>query len=362
MNAKPFYLFLMLLVFYVHAEPVGSTILQTNAQETATSCIIIPSTGPHGTVSPPIAWVEKGGKTQFTATPHTGFIVNRWFLDGEVVQIGGATYTLSNITQNHTVKVTFADGRIFVSTANGDIYYSSNKGANWTPTTKILNTNKVGINSVFATSDALFAAMTDGNIYYSTNNGNTWTVTAKPNAIRATTDPSENEEILTVFALGTKLYASTTSGNIYYSTNLGQHWSAISKPGKGKAGAIHSLFATSKALYAGAEDGNLYFSSNQGAGWKPINGAPDGSPITNVYLAGTTLYVNTGNGYVYTCPSPTGGGHWNTYAQGVYRLFVNANASQIIASTSGGHVFSLTSGDEMGFVSNSPITSVFLFN
>ena len=43
----------------------------------------------------------------FTATPDGGYIVDKWLLNGVVVQAGGVTYTLYNVTGNETVQVVF---------------------------------------------------------------------------------------------------------------------------------------------------------------------------------------------------------------------------------------------------------------
>ena len=51
--------------------------------------------------------VASGGSVTFTATPNTGYVVNSWQLDGTVVQNGGTTFTLYNITAAHRVQVTF---------------------------------------------------------------------------------------------------------------------------------------------------------------------------------------------------------------------------------------------------------------
>ena len=52
--------------------------------------------------------VNYGSSLTFTATPNTGYTVNTWSVDGTVQQTGGTTFTLSNITANHTVQVTFS--------------------------------------------------------------------------------------------------------------------------------------------------------------------------------------------------------------------------------------------------------------
>lgn len=69
---------------------------------------VTPSAGANGSISPATAQVVNAGSSlTFTAKPNTGFGVNQWLLDGNVVQTGGPTYQLNNIQANHTVEVTF---------------------------------------------------------------------------------------------------------------------------------------------------------------------------------------------------------------------------------------------------------------
>ena len=69
---------------------------------------VTPSAGAGGSISPNTPQVvNSGGSATFTGTPGTGYTVDKWLLDGTAVQTGGATYTLNNVTANHTVQVTF---------------------------------------------------------------------------------------------------------------------------------------------------------------------------------------------------------------------------------------------------------------
>ena len=69
---------------------------------------ITAAAGPNGSISPSGVVVRSiGDSVLFTATRNTGYGVDKWYLDSNVVQTGGNTYTLTNITANHTVYVTF---------------------------------------------------------------------------------------------------------------------------------------------------------------------------------------------------------------------------------------------------------------
>lgn len=56
---------------------------------------------------------------QFTATPDMGYEVDRWIVDSNEAQIGGMDYTLSNITADHTVSVTFKLQTLTVTASAG---------------------------------------------------------------------------------------------------------------------------------------------------------------------------------------------------------------------------------------------------
>ena len=69
---------------------------------------ITPSVSGDGTISPNTPQeVAPGSTLTLTATPNTGYTVNSWSVDGMLVQTGGTTYTLTDITANHSVVVSF---------------------------------------------------------------------------------------------------------------------------------------------------------------------------------------------------------------------------------------------------------------
>ena len=76
--------------------------------------------GSNGSISPSGTFFKDYGSSQlFTATPNTGYQVDTWSVDSSPVQTGGTTYTLSNITANHTVAVSFKQLTYTVTTSAG---------------------------------------------------------------------------------------------------------------------------------------------------------------------------------------------------------------------------------------------------
>ncbi|MHC4566760.1 MAG: InlB B-repeat-containing protein [Planctomycetota bacterium] len=64
--------------------------------------------GPNGTVSPDgVTIVTYGSDLELTATPDTGYQVDKWSVDGVEAQVGGDSFTLADITADQTVDVTF---------------------------------------------------------------------------------------------------------------------------------------------------------------------------------------------------------------------------------------------------------------
>ena len=219
------------------------------------------------------------------------------------------------------------------------------------------------VNSVYATVSTLYAASEDHKVYYSNNNGVSWS---------ATNPVLDNQPVDSVFVTSTsKLYAGTHTGSLYYSTDA-QTWTAVgANPG---AGAVNSIFITpNNTIYVGSNDGNVYYSLNDGASWTVIHG-PTTAPISNVFATNNQLYINTRKvtsnstlppntvdfEYAYSSKSLTAANPtWTLFSQITYSLFVNSDASIIHAGTQDGYVFSLTSGNELGFITYSPINSLF---
>jgi len=98
------------------AQTGGTTYTLSNITATHTVAVsfkmltytITASAGANGSISPSGTFSKDYGSSQlFTATPTTGYVVDKWTLDGADIQTGSTAYTLSNITATHTVTVSF---------------------------------------------------------------------------------------------------------------------------------------------------------------------------------------------------------------------------------------------------------------
>lgn len=70
--------------------------------------VVTPSAGANGSVSPSSAQsVARGTSVTFSATAASGHTVDTWYLDGSAAQTGTGSYTVTNVTTNRNVQVTF---------------------------------------------------------------------------------------------------------------------------------------------------------------------------------------------------------------------------------------------------------------
>lgn len=178
------------------------------------SFTVSPSAGTGGSISPnSVQTIKCGNNVTFTAMPNSGKQVDQWLLNGSAAQIGGTTYTVSNVKANATVQVTFKDVpptyfTIKASAGTGGIISPSgdvnvNSGANQT-FTFTPNTN-YAIDVVTVDGAANSTAKVNGN-YTFTNvtAGHSISVTFKENS----------QYTISISANPTA--GGTTSGNGFY--------------------------------------------------------------------------------------------------------------------------------------------------
>ncbi len=83
-----------------------------------------------GTIAPNNRLIAPNGESYtFFAYPDINYLVDKWYVDGNVVQTGGDSYLLSNIQADHSVQATFAylppDYSLSVNYGSGDGSYAA---------------------------------------------------------------------------------------------------------------------------------------------------------------------------------------------------------------------------------------------
>jgi hypothetical protein len=160
----------------VKADVTGVTV----ACSTIMTYTLTAGSGANGSIAPagPVS-VNGGGSQGFVAIPNASYVVNQWLLDGAVAQSGGATFTLGNVTANHTVNVTFAQAALSPSVsflalaANGNARQIS-----------ITNTGTVVAANVSVASSGLPSGTTisSSNCTATLATGNSCSITVTPGA------------------------------------------------------------------------------------------------------------------------------------------------------------------------------------
>jgi WD40 repeat protein len=82
---------------------------QAGQNYTPTEYAITAAAEAGGTISPSGSFAKIAGESQtFNALPNADYEVNQWLVNGVVAQLGGSTYTISDIRRSYAVQVSFA--------------------------------------------------------------------------------------------------------------------------------------------------------------------------------------------------------------------------------------------------------------
>jgi photosystem II stability/assembly factor-like uncharacterized protein len=153
--------------------------------------------------------------------------------------------------------------------------------------------------------DKIFAGTFNEGIYYSTNNGTRW----HPSSMVGLTNP----EIKCFFWSGENFYAGT-SGGVYLSTDFGENWFAINT---GLGGSVVSLLSYDNSLYA-ATGGGVFKTTDNGASWGSVS--YNIYNIRSVILIDNIFYAATSQGVF---KSIDGGYNWSSANVGLINQNVN---------------------------------------
>ena len=226
---------------------------------------------------------------------------------------------------------------IYTASQPGAIYTSTDSGVTWAPHTSTPLSSTLNWSSVASSADGtkLVAAVRGGQIYISSNSGANWTAQG-PNGLLWTSVASSSD--------GTKLVAVENNGQIYTSTNSGTSWT------QRVSGTIYWTAVASSAdgsrLVATASGGQICISMDAGVTWVAQN-TPVTGQLTSVASSsdGSRLAVTTGgsgtSGYIFT--SSDSGATWTQLAGAPHvswaAIAASADGSQLAAAVYGGNIY-----------------------
>jgi hypothetical protein len=200
-------------------QPSAANSLAIRSTQTIQKYTVTPSAGANGTISPNTAQTVNSGTTiTFTATPNAGYGVNQWLLDGNVVQTGGNTYQLTNITANHTVNVTFGVVTLTPSVSSLALSINCQPSSSCTSTQNtaltgnprqitIQNTGSGSATNVSASASGLPSgtSITSNTCSGTLNAGSSCTITLTPGSVASSTCTSGTQPVagtVTIMANG----------------------------------------------------------------------------------------------------------------------------------------------------------------
>lgn len=219
------------------------------------------SLSPSGTLKPLI-----NDSINFTATPDADYTVNEWKVDDVVEQTGGTTYTLSSITTDHTVDVSFI--RQYTVTAS-----AGSNGSISLPATEQITTGQPS-SSYTATPAANYT------VSEWTVNGSTVQTGGTTYQIPSVTEDSDiNVTFKTATGIGIGVGSSSgpVAGLVALTTNGGLAWNTVTfTPALTNivfsAGTCVGSGTTAVCLAAGrntsTNEPSLYGSMDSGTSWE----------------------------------------------------------------------------------------------
>lgn len=226
-----------------------------------------------------------------------------------------------------------SSGEIIVGTKY--IYKSSDNGKTWFVSNNGISGSVNYIRSLVKISTNLVAG-TDAGVYYSTDNGNNWTPSSGTSSLN----------ILCIIIKGTNLFLSTESNGIYKSTTNGVSWAAVNTGIITPFVEMRTLAVKGTDLYAGTDGYGIFKSTNDGAGWAAVNSGLPGSyyAVSSLAVSGSNIIAGTYGAGVYK--SINNGGNWSQINNGISStddiLAMGINGASIYASTLTGNLFKTT--------------------
>ncbi len=200
---------------------------------------------------------------------------------------------------------------VYAVSKQGQLLYSNNEGTDWftknTPTTEPLV-------EVLYLANKVFIVSANGQVWSTTNKGDTWAVEARictdcqVKEVGAATGANVATDYLAI--------ALSTDNRKYYKTNAQTAWTLSTLTTAVTLNALAVLpTAGTSTLIAAGENGNLYKSIDKGNNWSKVTASGTNilhfskiafsSATKGVAIAANTLYVTTNAGESWTAVTPT---------------------------------------------------------
>ena len=292
-------------------------------------------------------WYEDDNKIQFT-TPMTssGETIEIWYDVSFIVDSGGnwdETQPAGNVIKAWYAAASSVDGfNLFVASASGRLYTSSDGGATWTESRPNGDAN-FNWKAVASDSDGsnLIVGASWGRLYTSSDGGATWT---ERQPVAAADDNWQN---VASDSDGSNLIVADYGGRVWTSDDFGVTWTerqpagAVNKNWNSVAsdsdGSNLIVCVNYGRIYT-SDDFGVTWTERQPAGavdilWTTVASDNDGSNLIAGYYEGY-IYISNDFGVTWTRT-----GFWKTIKQNWRAIASDADGSNLIAGVYTGSVF-----------------------
>ncbi|MGQ9820002.1 MAG: hypothetical protein ACUVQ1_08815 [Candidatus Kapaibacteriales bacterium] len=224
------------------------------------------------------------------------------------------------------------EDKIYISTSNGGIYLSSDRGENWQPMNDGLS---LLTSSIVNIGNTLFVGTLDSGIFKSEDLGAHWQVS---------NDSLLEKNIIDLKVDGNNVYALTESSGIWLMQGLGSSWIKIPLP-EGEP-MISAIEVKNGFIFAGTLIGNLFFSSNGGDNWVDLRNDQINGSVFYILFDNGELFVGTDFGMYY---SSNMGIDWFNRSSGIkiprVSFITKVGANLLLGTKGSGLFFSQNNGE-----------------
>ncbi len=145
------------------------------------------------------------------------------------------------------------------------------------------------ITALFAEGENLYAGAAYDGIYFSSNNGNNW----YPSSSGLPSLELTKDRISSFAVNGIYLFAGSEWGGVFVSTDNGSNWTAVNSGLTNTS--VHALLVRGSNIFAGTSKG-VFISTNNGSSWEKSDTEISGERINSFAVIDTNIFVGTSNG------------------------------------------------------------------